>query len=261
MESGFNADTGTSADAGRLFNRTSKVGLSGGFGSVEFGRQYTQIFQLIDGFDAQGTSKFSTTNAIGSHSLAHSDRWDNSVVYTAPGMGGFTAAAQYAFGENATATTSAGRAFGLSAGYANGPVAVKAAYENVKATGPSEAAKTVGLAASYDFGVVKLLAQLVNQKDGLATGVKDQGAVLGLMVPMGAAGNVNVAYGREKAEYAATGMNASKATSFGVEYLYSLSKRTTVYAALNSYKYTDLDALVETTTRNRVYGLGIRHKF
>lgn len=38
VESGFNADTGTSADAGRLFNRTSKVGLSGGFGSVEFGR-------------------------------------------------------------------------------------------------------------------------------------------------------------------------------------------------------------------------------
>ena len=65
------------------------------------------------------------------------------------------------------------------------------------------------------------------------------------------AGNVNVAYGREKAEYAATGMNASKATSFGVEYLYSLSKRTTVYAALNSYKYTDLDALVDWVEHGR----------
>ncbi len=258
LEAGFSADTGVAAGG---FNRTSKVGLSGGFGSVDFGRQYTQMYQLIDGFDAQGTSTFSTTNAIFGNALAPSVRWDNSVVYATPNFGGFTAAAQYAFGENATPTTSAGRSFGLSAGYANGPVAVKAVYESAKATGPAAAAKSTGLAGSYDFGVVKVVAQFVNQKDGLATGLKDQGAVLGAVVPVGSSGSLNVAYGHEKTRYVATGANSSKASAFGVEYLHNLSKRTTVYAGLSSIKYTDLDAVVETTSKDRVYGLGIRHRF
>ena len=259
LEAGFSADTGVAAGG---FNRTSKVGLSGAFGSIEMGRQYTQMYQLVDGFDAQGTSTFSTTNALFGNGLAPSIRWDNSVVYTSPNFGGFTASAQYAFGEDGTSTTSSSRGLGVSAAYVSGDLAVKGVYESVKSAGPSATtAKSTGLAASYDFKAVKVLAQFVNQKDGLASGVKDQGLVLGAMVPVGASGSVNVAYGRDKTRYVATGADSSKASSFGVEYLHSLSKRTTVYAGVNNVKYTDLDAVVETTSKDRVYGLGIRHRF
>ncbi len=259
LEAGFSADTGVAAGG---FNRTSKVGLSGGFGSIEMGRQYTQMYQLVDGFDAQGTSTFSATNALFGNSLEPSVRWNNSIVYTSPTVGGFTAAAQYAFGEDGTSTTSASRGVGLSAGYASGAIAVKGVYESVKSVGPAPTtAKSSGLAASYDFGVVKVVAQLVNQKDGLANGVKDQGTVLGVAVPVGSSGIVNVGYGREKTKFTASGLDSSKASSFGVEYLHNLSKRTTVYAGLTSVKVTELDTAVETYSKSRVYGLGIRHKF
>lgn len=259
LESGFGADTGV-GNAG--FNRTSKLGLSGGFGTLEMGRQYTQMFLLVDGFDAQGTSSFSATNALFGNTLAPSIRWDNAVLYTTPNLGGFTGAVQYAFGENGTAGASAGHSMGLSAGYANGPLAVKGVYESVKSAGPSATtAKSSGLAASYDFGVAKVLAQFVNQKDGLVGGVKEQGSVLGVAVPVGASGSLNATFGRDRSEYVATGLDSSKTSSFGIEYLHNLSKRTTVYAGLTNVKFTDEDALVETVSKNRVYGVGLRHRF
>lgn len=259
VEAGFSADTGVGAGG---FNRTSKVGLSGGFGSIEMGRQYTQMYLLIDGFDAQGTSTFSATNAVFGNALVPSVRWDNSVVYTTPNFGGLTAAVQYAFGEDGTATASSSRGMGLSAGYASGAVAVKGVYESVKSVGPAATtAKTTGLAGSYDFGMVKVLAQFINQKDGLSNGLKDNGSVLGVAVPIGASGSLNVAYGRDKTRYVATGANRAKASSTGIEYRHDMSKRTTVYAGLTDVKVTRQDTVLANESKNRVYGMGLRHKF
>ncbi|MFD2273855.1 porin [Undibacterium arcticum] len=39
LKNGFTADTGAQADAAKLFNRQSFIGLTGGFGTVKFGRQ------------------------------------------------------------------------------------------------------------------------------------------------------------------------------------------------------------------------------
>ncbi|CAH0447293.1 hypothetical protein LMG10661_03359 [Ralstonia syzygii subsp. syzygii] len=40
LESGFNTDTGTSGQGGRLFGRQAWVGLAGGYGTLTLGRQY-----------------------------------------------------------------------------------------------------------------------------------------------------------------------------------------------------------------------------
>jgi predicted porin len=268
LESGFNADDGTSAVAGGGFNRTSKLGLNGGFGSFEMGRQYTQMFLLIDGFDAQGTSSFSATKAIFGSTAAKAagaqaltTRRDNMLQYTTPNMGGFTGVAQYAFGENGAPGISSGHTTSLSAMYAGGPVAVQGVYEAVKAPGSAGAtAKSTGLGVSYDFTVLKVLAQFVNQKDGLATGKKDSGYVLSMAVPVGSAGSLNAGIGSETTKMTATGADVGKTTSFGIEYLHSLSKRTTVYAGLSSVKFEKV-AVVETTTKDQQYGVGLRHKF
>lgn len=267
LEAGFNADNGTASVAGNTFNRTSKVGLSGGFGAIDFGRQYTQMFLLMDGFDALGTSSFSATNAIfgipagtTAGTLAPALRWNDSVVYTTPNFGGFSAALQYAFGENGTATASAGHSMGLSAGYANGPLAVKGVYESVKSAGPAATtAKSAGLGASYDFNVVKVLAQFINQKDGLPAGVKENGYVLSLAVPVGSAGSFNVGFGADRLKQADTGLQIGKTTSASFEYRHDLSKRTTVYAGLTNAKFDDEVAVA--TTKDRLYGVGMRHKF
>ncbi len=268
LESGFSADTGTSAVAGGGFNRTSKVGLSGGFGSFEMGRQYTQMFLLMDRFDAQGTSSFSATNAIfgttpaalaGAQSPAI--RRDNMLQYTTPNMGGFTGAVQYAFGENGGPGVSAGRAMGLSALYEGGPVAVQGVYEAVKSAGPAATtAKSTGLGVSYDFTAVKVLAQFVNQKNGLANGFKDSGVVLSVAVPVGAAGSLNAGIGSEKTKAVATGLRVGKTSSASVEYRHDLSKRTTVYAGLTNVKFETESAPV-STSKDQLYGVGLRHRF
>lgn len=264
LEAGFDADTGV---AGGGFNRTSKVGLSGGFGSVEMGRQYTHLYTLVDDFDAQSTSTFSSTSAIfgpaalSAVTMDPAIRRDNMVQYTSPSMGGFTAGVQYAFGENGAPGVSPGRAISLSAKYANGPVAVQGVYEAVKGAGSGAAtAKSVGLGASYDFQVVKLLAQLISQKDGLASGTKENSYVLSAIVPVGENGSFRVGLGAERFEAAATGVRYAKTTSAGMEYRHNLSKRTTVYAGLSNLKF-ELDTASVAEVQEKRYGLGIRHSF
>lgn len=266
LEQGFSADTGAAA-ATVGFNRTSKVGLSGAFGSIEMGRQYTHLFQLVDGFDAQGSSSFSATNAIFGPAvlsgvvLAPTLRRDNMVQYTSPDMGGFTAGVQYAFGENGAVGVSAGRAVSVAAGYVNGPIAVQGVYEAVKGAGAAAAtAKSTGLGVSYDFTAVKVLAQFVTQKDGLANGSKDNGYVLSAIVPVGSSGSVNVGLGGEKSKDVLTGIQFAKTTSASVEYRHNLSKRTTVYAGLTNLKF-ELDSTPVATVKDQRYGVGIRHKF
>ena len=266
LESGFNADDGTSSVAGGGFNRTSRVGLSGGFGSIEMGRQYTHLYTLVDDFDAQATSSFSATKALFGSSvvtgvLAPTLRRDNMVQYTTPKMGDFTASVQYAFGENGAPGISAGRAISVSGGYAKDDLAVRAVYEAVKGAGSAAAtAKSTGLAASYDFKTVKVLAQFVSQKDGLATGHKENGYVLSALVPVGANGSFNLGLGGERFKDTATGVQFAKTSSASAEYRHNLSPRTTVYAGLSALKMK-LETTPAATVKDHVYGLGIRHKF
>ncbi len=265
LESGFDASNGV-GNAG--FNRTSKVGLTGGFGSFEMGRQYTQMFLLMDGFDGQGTSSFSATNAIFGNAAATAAgaqapalRRDNMLQYTTPNLGGFTGVAQYAFGENGAPGVSSGHTTSLSAMYAGGPVAVQGVYEAVKAPGSAGAtAKSTGLGVSYDFTVLKVLAQFISQKDGLAAGKKDRGYVLSMAVPVGSAGSLNAGIGSETTKLTATGADVGKTSSFGIEYRHDLSKRTTVYAGLTRVKF-EKESVITDASRDQLYGVGLRHKF
>src|SRR4051812_17571762 len=47
VENGFSADTGAQADAARLFNRQSWVGLASSFGTVKLGRQKTPVYANV----------------------------------------------------------------------------------------------------------------------------------------------------------------------------------------------------------------------
>ncbi|MGE0428814.1 MAG: porin [Hydrogenophaga sp.] len=279
LESSISADTGASTG----FTRTSKMGLSGGFGSIEMGRQYTQLFLLMDSFDAQGTSSFSATNAIFGTSLqaafgnigvaipganaasmpqAPAVRWDNSLLYTSPNMGGFTGAVQYAFGENGTPGASAGRSIGLSAAYTIGSFAVQGVYETVKRPGAGAgSAKSTGLGASYDFGMAKVLGQFITQKDGYVNGLKENGYVLSVAVPLGSAGSLNAGMGGENIKNATSGVKLAKTSSYGLEYRYDLSKRTTLYAGMTQVKTKLAAPLPAGDTTDKLYGFGMRHKF
>ncbi|EHP38326.1 porin [Cupriavidus basilensis OR16] len=96
LESGFAPDAGTSNQGARLFGRQALVGLSGPWGQVALGRQYTMLFWATLDPDILGP------NVYGSGSLDSylpNARADNAVSYKGT-FGGFTMGATYSFGRD-----------------------------------------------------------------------------------------------------------------------------------------------------------------
>ena len=181
------------------FNRRSTVSLSGGFGEVRLGRDYTATFGNDPVFDPFGTNGVGSSAIFGSNLRlailrgpggasggSGSDtyvRTSNSIGYfLPPNLGGFYGQLQYALPEtikNSGVDQSAkGRYVGGRFGYANGPLDVAVAYGQSTAVdtpsvvtgfvvGNSQQRKidTLNLGASYDFGPVKLFGELSQAKD------------------------------------------------------------------------------------------------
>lgn len=277
LESGFNIDTGAQSDSASLFNRQAFVGLSGGFGSVTAGRQYTAYDALRGATNnTYDTASFTTTGAVWGSGIAdYASRVNNSVAYTSPVFGGFSGAFVAGLGENKTATVDANQNLSLHVKYAAGPILVGYAHQSQKAqNGSPEIAPTVALplgvaavaptgtvttkynliAGSYDFGVVKLVAGF-NRAE--VSDRKDNEYQLGLNAPIGASANVAIGYTKSKGEVA--GATTSNGKGYSVVGYYDLSKRTRLYAAA-SRTTADNDAGVDTAKTTTV-GMGLRHNF
>lgn len=110
LESGYGSDTGSSAQGGRLFGRQALVGLSGNWGQVAFGRQYTMLFWGMAENDILGPNVFGTASV---DVYTSTPRADNAVSYKGT-FGGLTVGATYSFGRdtvnsnNASGTNCAG---------------------------------------------------------------------------------------------------------------------------------------------------------
>src|SRR5689334_10889697 len=184
------------------FARRSTVSLSGGFGEIRLGRDYTPTFWNDTVFDPFGTNGVGTnlistantsfgawqgggttsvpgfTNVTGSNYV----RASNTVGYSLPpNLGGFYGQVMYGLHERdkydpGTATPTAlntqrtGRYVGGRFGYANGPLDVAASYgqstigDNFFA-GTTTNVKSFNAGASYDFGVVKLFGEYSKLKN------------------------------------------------------------------------------------------------
>ncbi|WP_068636918.1 porin [Thauera butanivorans] len=255
LEQGFDIGSGNDQIGGKAQSRQAFVGLSGGFGTVSLGRQYAPGYFF--NYDALAGAAISPQSILSSQSGMTITpntpaRWSNSVAYTGS-FSGLTARAIYSTGtdytENALGAGFGARpaielgekpsdddAYGLSLDYANGPLKVGGVYQVVKndyaVAGLDDKQKEWGLGASYDFGVVSLHASY--QSVDNIYGAKDEDADLwqvGLIVPVGAAGNVHVAYGQTKLDW--SDGSDDKVKSYTLAYTHALSKRTTAYAAFN----------------------------
>lgn len=253
LEAGINPDSGTgqgttlnnqataagTGNAGLTFNRRSTVALSGGFGEVRLGRDYTPGFRALTEFDPFGTlgvAQGSNLSLLGA-SAQNSVRASNGVAYLF-NDGGFGAVkpgvygqVQYRLGENAStagATKSDGTGYGIRVGYAQGPLNASVAYDASKLAAASDKVTQTNFAASYDLGVAKLMAIYGINNTGVA-GTKNKNFTLGAQIPMGA-GYIPVSYNNWSVNNAA----GSKSGAFGIGYVYNLSKRTSVYTSLAS---------------------------
>jgi predicted porin len=210
LEMGFNTDTGTGAQqdavtGSTLFGRTSTVGLSGSFGSVNIGRQTDFAYSGTAG----GMATFSHAAYVNAFSKVdgntqarlQGDRTNNSIRYDMPAFGGLNGGVMFGLGEQAGGGT-AGQSYAAGLKYDNGPLAFGGSYYQSKAgSSPSDrnliggiaaptggvvtnggnlagatATKTFTLGASYNFGFGKLYGNWsrVNLLAGTGTGALTQ---------------------------------------------------------------------------------------
>jgi predicted porin len=204
LEAGYDSSTG--ANAISSFNRRSTVSLSGGFGELRLGRDYTPTFTSDSAFDPYGTVgvgtnlvstvnanlySFKTTGSVAGSSDPYV-RSSNSIGYfLPPNLGGFYGQVMYALHENVKSSDLAGspskrgKYIGGRFGYANGPLDVALAYGQTTvvdttgafAAGPfagqangvfaGEKIKQANLGASYDFGVAKVVGEYSRVTDSV----------------------------------------------------------------------------------------------
>lgn len=237
LEHRFKPDTGAESTAGTFWAGRSIVGLSGGFGKVDFGRDYSAAFWTALGADVFGydgvAANVSSTNANNTNPT----RLANVISYSSPTMGGFMAQGSYSFKETATAGVK--NATSVRLAYAAGPLSASvAASKNANNTDYS------AFGAAYDFGMAK--ANLLISKGETTTGSDIDGMTLGLVVPMGAI-TLKASFGTLEVA------NVKTVSKLGLGARYALSKRTDVYT---SYA-RDSKATVDKTG----FEIGLQHNF
>jgi len=256
---------------GSDLTRQAYVGLSGGFGAVRLGKQYSPAFFNLLGSDpfgaTGGTGALYVGNLLLGNQGADGDnplRQANATQYELPTLvPGVRMAISKVFagantGDGSGAKTADSTGYAIL--YASGPLNVGYTSDSIKAqsvagTGLTAAAtsttKLTTFAAGYDLGMAK-----VTYSDGkiMNNGRGTKSSMTGISVPMGAAtlmltsstGKMNTVAGDTKLKGMQYGGN------------YALSKRTVAYLHINNSTATTAR---NVATKNNGYGLGIHHSF
>jgi predicted porin len=236
LEAQVNPNTGsmgsTTVAANETFNREAWVGLSGGFGSVLFGRTDVTNAQNIDSMVSQfvnfGQRPIDTTGVeLGGD--------QKSVVrYTTPTFGGLYAELGYASGNASGATTDTqAEQHGAMVGYTAGKFKAYVGMHKLGAsTAVAERDFTV-VGAAYDLGVASVGATY-SEGDVSTTGdATSKSTVASIKVPLSNGVALHGVYGMSTNGAQAS---ANESTSYVVGATKALSKRTTLYVA-----YTAVD--------------------
>lgn len=256
LEGGINADDGTSGQGGVLFGRQAHVGLSGAFGSVSLGRQYTTLYAatndhsiftssnagpttaLIGGFGGgyelvRGASATAAPPQAGATGNGGPVRVNNSIKYESPSLAGFKLGAVYGAGELAGATGD-NKLMEGSVRYTGHGFDVIGSYLTDEARGGIGAnsvdARIGTISGAYNLAPFRVVAGYINFDDKRVADLDGEGAWLGVDYKTGKF--------TWKAQYVLSSpKNATDADSkaFGVGVVYDLSGRTALYSSLTRF--------------------------
>ena len=261
--------------AGDVWNRQAFVGLSGGFGALRIGKQYSNAFMNTVSIDPAGATGLAGNNAY-CVQLAYTKcaggsdgplRQSNGMQYDLPEMlPGLKVGLTVVFGEK---TSKAGDGNGFNISYTSGPFYAGYTFDRVKNTGIGLLAandvssagsnELTTLSASYDLGVAKV--SINNTKMSVDSKSADN-TFVAVSVPFG--GNANVWASMSKGSAHRTLSNISYGNKdhegFQVGVNYALSKRTVLYA---QYGQMELIGVTSTTDKFEQTGsaIGVHHSF
>jgi len=288
LESGFDSSNGDHAQNDRLFGRQATVGLaSDAWGQLDFGRQTNIASKYFGSIDPFGLG-FGQANMGTAFSATNTFRIDNMVLYQTPSFSGFQAGVGYSFSANRQTsfrTTDNVRAITAGVRYANGPLNVALAFDQLNAPHTLDAdakPRQYTIGGSYDFEVVKLALAYARTEDGwfqgqsvngvssdaglvgagslqFADGFRANSYLVGLSAPIGGASNIFASWQMvdPKNDKLMGEGDDEKMNVFSLGYTYDLSKRTNLYA-YGSYakNYGFIDDAKSTAV-----GVGLRHRF
>jgi predicted porin len=278
LKANFQVETGINIDApgaSTLGDRGAWVGVSGGFGEVRLGREYSTTFWSGFLYSPFGTGGVGNNLGFAARVLAYQITgqgnadatatgsqnaiWNNnSITYSTPRISGFQGHIQYAFDEQTA--SSGGKSTGFRLNYTQGPLSADVAYSKTDGgqalpatTAGVTAARTLLLGAgqpalamdhkstvagiSYDFGVAKVMANFGQEK---ANQVNAASTLKMTNYELGFVAPMGP--GRLRGAYTATKIDAAilasdpKASKFSLGYVYDLSKRTSVFATVATLK-------------------------
>lgn len=299
LENGFDVTSGAFQQGGRMFGRQAFVGLEDKrLGTVTFGRQYDEFWDYLSPMAPM------TTNGLAAHpgdadNLMGSWRYNNSVKYVSPTVGGLNASLLYAF-SNAAGAFSLNRAWSAGASYTGSSFKIAAAYVELDHSGT---ANTAG-AVTDDYAAAPFFLFRTSPLNRNVGTERQRNYGIGSSVQFGKRGTWNVIVDQVNYRYldgtsfTLTNFDTSysylinPALSIGAAYIYSmgryggaadsrahwhtaqisldylLSKRTDVYiydtfqAAAGRYAVAAVYGNVPSTSSNQnVVMVGMRHKF
>lgn len=280
LESGFNGDTGTSAQGGRLFGRQAFAGLRntsagtfalGRFATFSSGTGSFDMFGKVDPFGAGFSVMGLTFSSMGGI------RVDNAALWQSPDWGGFRAGLGYSFASNGSEVAGSSnnlRTFFSGLSYSYGPLYVAATYDVIKpadtgATAGFDDEKRLQIGATYDLKVVKLHAAYGKEDSQFASGLTAAPLVatadsdewlVGFTVPLGNFAIIG-SYSKRDGDAVTVGTTTTEfdRNVWALGATYSLSRRTNLYLS-----YADADgkkSLKNTANDTSIASLGIRHSF
>jgi predicted porin len=255
LENGFNADTGSLGQGGLLFGRQMYVGLSGNFGAIKMGRQYSPYYlALRDVADPFAAGLAGRAGNI----MATNTRVNNMIDYITPKFGGFFADIAYGLGE-APDDARKNRNVGAAIGYELGQVVIKLTHHQLNNATATDRTKNTLLTARVNFGIAEgSMGYAVNKGTGAAD---SRDFIVGVTVPFGA-NRLLGSYIRHDDRTT----NNRDARQWAIGYFYSLSKRTDLYVAyarIGNDNGADFKVgnATDTGTGNKAFNLGVRHTF
>lgn len=243
LEGGANLVEGTFGG----FNRVASVGVSGAFGAVTVGRQWSLYDGAIYSMDAMEYNGFTSTNALWNDDTGNTGGGNvaGSIQYATPSMGGFSA--QIIAAPNNTSVAGYGNYTGYGLTYSKAPLNVVLATQSYD-TSATTSSKSVAIAGSYDLGAVVLYAG--NTTTAITNGRQSNGSTFGIKLPMGQS-YVTVGAATNKDTTAGVDLNT---TAYAAQYIYNWNKQALIYVGYNSFSQGNRSA-VNTS------GAGVRYNF
>lgn len=165
LEGGFNSDTGTLGQSGRMFGRKAFVGVATPNGTLTLGRHQNLLYELMFKYDPLTFNPSYSAQSMDSQFV---NRADNSLRYGV-NLGGVTFAALYSAGFDAAiqnggevpGATKVGREMSAAILYDQGPFSIGVTYDQLQGTSIATQSNTQQrtlLGLSYQIGPVKALA-------------------------------------------------------------------------------------------------------